>query len=51
MAREPLIVEKLRSNLLLPSTGAFKTLVDKWRQKQDEKWWEFYSTEAMIDRD
>jgi hypothetical protein len=51
MAREPFLVEELRNDLLLPSTDAFKTLMDKRRQKQDNIWWEFYSTEAMIDRD
>jgi hypothetical protein len=51
MAREPFHVEELRNDLLLPSTDAFKTLLDKRQQKRDDIWWEFYSTEAMIDRD
>jgi hypothetical protein len=51
MAREPFLVEELRNKLLLPSTDAFKTLLDKRRQKQEDIWWEFFSTEAMIDTD
>jgi hypothetical protein len=35
MAREPFLVE-LRNDLLLPSTDAFKTLLDKRRQKRED---------------
>jgi hypothetical protein len=49
MAREPFLVEELRNDPLLPSTDAFKTLLDKRRKKQDDILWEFYSTETMID--
>jgi hypothetical protein len=51
MAREPVLAEELRNELLLPSTDVLKTLLDKRLQKRDDICWEFYSTEAMIDRD
>jgi hypothetical protein len=51
MDREPFLVEELWNDPLLPSTDAFKTLLDKRRQQREDIWWEFYSTEAMIDRD
>jgi hypothetical protein len=33
------------------STDTFEKLLNKKPQKQEDIWWEFYSTEAMINRE
>jgi hypothetical protein len=41
MVGDPFLAEELKNDLLLPSTDAFKTLLDKRRQKREATWWEF----------
>jgi hypothetical protein len=50
VGREPFLIEELRNELLLPSTDAFETLLNKMREKREDVRWEFNSDEAIINR-
>jgi hypothetical protein len=47
LSREPFYIEDLRHHLLLPCTGAYRSLLQSLHTKRKEIWQEFYSTDAM----
>jgi hypothetical protein len=50
LTRESLLIEDLRYKLLLLSTNAANKLIIQ-RRKENEIWFKFYSTEAVINRE
>lgn len=50
LAKQSFLIEDLRTELLLPSTEAYKSLISKLNWKRQEIWPEFFGTGAMIDR-
>lgn len=51
LARETFFLEDLRLRMLLPATESYKKVVEERRQKRKEITEDFYSTNAMIQRD
>jgi hypothetical protein len=47
LSRESFYIEDLRHHLLLPSTNAYRSLLQSLHTKRIEIWQEFYSTDAM----
>ena len=50
LARETFLIEDIRYNLLLPSTPQAEEHLRRRRQKREEIWPEFFTTEAMLNR-
>jgi hypothetical protein len=50
LAREPFLIEELRTQYPLPSTQAYEKLKKSLEERRNDVWPEFYATGAMIDR-
>ena len=50
LAREPFLLEELRTKCNLPYTPNWKKALDERIRKREDIWEEFYTTEAMINR-
>ncbi|KAJ4432409.1 hypothetical protein ANN_21028 [Periplaneta americana] len=50
LIREPFLIEDLRYSLILPTTDAYKQLLEENTQKRNNIDDEFYATSAMVDR-
>lgn len=51
LTREPMLLEDLRLQFLLPSTSAYESTVLEHQRKKAEIWEEFYVTDAMARED
>lgn len=50
LARETFLIEDIRINMQLPHTPQEADLLRIRREKRAEIWWDFYATDAMVDR-
>ena len=51
LARETFLMEDVRFKILLPSTTRYKKLLQELQEKRIMIWSDFYTTDAMINRE